>query len=193
MALLEFLPPTPVTAFMATLAWLPLSVTALCAYATARCIYLLYFHPASQFPGPIFAAISNVPYAYNWLRGRWPWAVEEMVKKYGNVVRVAPNEIVFATPQAALDLMDFGTGDGGFIWEQDPVKRREVAKKILPAFSTKAIKAKEPIVHQHIDFFIEKMKSVGGSSEGVDMNTLAMDMSADLAYNRELHQMRDGT
>jgi hypothetical protein len=68
--------------------------------------------------------------------------------------------------------MDFGAGDGGFIWEQDPVKRREVAKKILPAFSTKAIRAKEPIVHQYIDFFVEKMKSIGGRSEGVDMNTV---------------------
>lgn len=68
--------------------------------------------------------------------------------------------------------MDFGTGDGGFIWEQDPVKRREVARKILPAFSTKAIKAKESVVHQYIDLFIEKMRIAGGNPEGVDMNTV---------------------
>jgi hypothetical protein len=66
--------------------------------------------------------------------------------------------------------MDFGAGDGGYIWEQDPVKRREVARKILPAFSPKSIKAKEPVVHKHIDFFIDRMKDVGGRSEGVDMN-----------------------
>ncbi|KAI1352028.1 cytochrome P450 [Xylaria sp. FL0043] len=186
-------------------------LTLLCAYAVPRCIYLLYFHPAAKFPGPKLAAISNLPYAYYWLQGRWPWAVEGMVKKYGDVVRVAPNEIVFATTQAALDIynpavkhhetwlktdiMDFGAGDGGFIWEQDPAKRRKVAKKILPAFSTKAIKAKEPTVQQYIDLFIAKMKVIGSEPSGVDLNTwliwLAMDMSADLAYSRELHQMRD--
>ncbi|RYP73190.1 hypothetical protein DL770_007819 [Monosporascus sp. CRB-9-2] len=46
--------------------------------------------------------------------------------------------------------MDFGTRDGGFTWEEDPVKRREVAKKILPAFSTKAIRAKQATVHMSL-------------------------------------------
>lgn len=68
------------------------------------------------------------------------------------------------------DLMDFGVGDKGFIWESDPVKRREVAKKLLPAFSTKAIKAKEPTVHKYIDLFIHKMKDLGGKDDGVDIN-----------------------
>ncbi|KAH8161305.1 hypothetical protein CIB48_g6938 [Xylaria polymorpha] len=210
---LSLIPQLSHTAWAGMPLWFVLPFTLLCTYAVPRCIYLLYFHPAAKFPGPKLAAISNVPYAYHWLRGRWPWAVEEMVKKYGDVVRVAPNEIVFATTQTALDIynpavkhhetwlktdmMDFGVGDGGFIWEQDPVKRREVAKKILPAFSTKAIKAKEPTVQEHIDLFITKMKTVGNEPGGVNLNTwlfwLAMDMSADLAYSRKLHQMRDGT
>lgn len=36
------------------------------AYAVARCIYLLWFHPLSRFPGPKLAAISNVWYGYAW-------------------------------------------------------------------------------------------------------------------------------
>ncbi|KAI1360137.1 cytochrome P450 [Xylaria arbuscula] len=93
--------------------------------------------------------------------------------------------------------MDFGAGDGGFSWEQDPVKRREVARKILPAFSTKAIKAKKPTVQKYIDMFITKINAVDDDPKGVDLSTwllwLAMDMSADLAYSREMHQIRDGT
>lgn len=38
----------------------------LIAYAVARCIYLLRFHPLSRFPGPKLAAISNVWYGYAW-------------------------------------------------------------------------------------------------------------------------------
>lgn len=66
--------------------------------------------------------------------------------------------------------MDFGTGDLGFTWEIDPAKRREVAKKVLPAFSTKAIKAKEPTVQMYIDSFVEKMKELGSAPEGVSLN-----------------------
>ncbi|KAI1394963.1 isotrichodermin C-15 hydroxylase [Hypoxylon fuscum] len=194
-----------------TFQWITLAAIMFFTYAASRSIYLLYFHPASKFPGPKLAAISNFYFAYSWLRGRYPWAVEQLAKEYGDVVRIAPNEIVFSAPQAALDiynpaakshetwvktdLMDFGTGDLGFIWEIDPVKRREVAKKVLPAFSTKAIKAKEPTVQMYINLFVDKMKELGSAQEGIDLNKwltwLTVDMSADLAYSRELHHMRD--
>ncbi|KAI0378985.1 isotrichodermin C-15 hydroxylase [Hypomontagnella monticulosa] len=191
--------------------WISLVAILIFTYAASRSIYLLYFHPASKFPGPKIAAVSNVYYAYSWLKGRYPWTIEQLAKEYGDVVRVAPNEIVFSAPEAALDiyspavksqetwlktdLMDFGTGDLGFIWENDPVKRREVAKKVLPAFSTKALKAKEPTVHMYINLFVDRMKELGSVSEGIDLNMwlswLAIDMSADLAYSRQLHHMRD--
>ena len=35
-------------------------------YSIARCVYLLYFHPASKFPGPKLAAISYASYCYYW-------------------------------------------------------------------------------------------------------------------------------
>jgi hypothetical protein len=35
-------------------------------YASLRYIYLSYFHPASHFPGPKLAAVSNLWYAYQW-------------------------------------------------------------------------------------------------------------------------------
>lgn len=68
------------------------------------------------------------------------------------------------------DLMDFGAGDLGYIWESDPAKRKAVSKKILPAFSSKATKAKEPIVHKWMDLFISRMTEVGNAPRGVCMN-----------------------
>lgn len=58
---------------------------------------------------------TSVALTGNSLSGRWPWTVAETVKKYGtfckltrlfrtnsigDVVRIAPNELVFSTPQA---------------------------------------------------------------------------------------------
>lgn len=71
------------------------------------------------------------------------------------------------------DLMDFGAGDRGFIWEADPVKRKEVAKRLLPAFAPKATKAKEPTVHYYIDLFIERMKEIGSKGDGIEITKVS--------------------
>lgn len=183
------------------------------AYAITRVIYCLYFHPLSHFPGPRLAAVSNVWYAYHWLSGRWPWAVEQVLHRYGSVVRIAPNELAFFTPQAFTDIYspqhknlelfvktDFqnrGKDLGGLIWEEDPVRHRNVAKKIAPAFGTRFMRTLEPVVHEHIDYFVARMKELSTDSPttGVPLarwtNWLAMDMSADLAWSEKMNQMQD--
>lgn len=71
------------------------------AYCTCQVIYNLYFHPLSKYPGPKLAAVTNIWWAYASITGRYPWIIEDALKQYGDVVRIAPNELVFITPQAA--------------------------------------------------------------------------------------------
>lgn len=84
---------------------------------------------------------------------------------------------------------------GGIVWEEDPVRHREVAKKLSPAFSNRSIKALEPLAHEYMDYFVAKMKELGSEPTGVGLvewtNWLAMDQAADMAWNEKLHQMRD--
>lgn len=93
------------------------------------------------------------------------------------------------------DFQNRGRDLGGIVWEEDPVRHREVAKKLSPAFSSRSIKALEPIAHEHMDFFVDKMKELGSEAEGVGLvqwtNWLAMDQAADMAWNEKLNQMRD--
>ncbi|KAF3764589.1 cytochrome P450 [Cryphonectria parasitica EP155] len=119
----------------------------------------------------------------------------------GDIVRIAPNELVFITPQAAkesfvqvgYDALD--TGDGGISGETNPVKHREIAKKLAPAFSTRNFKAKEAAVQRHIDAFIQKMKEIGAGEKGAEMqcwtDRLGLDLSFDMTYSRVLGQIRD--
>ncbi|TVY78282.1 Cytochrome P450 monooxygenase radP [Lachnellula suecica] len=187
-------------------------------YIIFRSIWRLYFHPLSQYPGPKIAAVSDIWYAYHSLAGRWPWAVENAIKRYGkynnpgNVVRIAPNELVFVTPQAFADLYgsqskgielfpktqinNHGSDEhGGIIWEWDPVRHRQVAKELSPAFSGRALKAKEPTLHRYVDYFIERMKLLGGGAQGVTLPTwtdwLCVDIAADMAYNRQMNALQD--
>lgn len=136
------------------------------------------------------------------------------MRKYGPIVRIAPNELAFFTPQSFIDiytpqhkgLEDFiktnfqnrGKGLGGLIWEEDPVRHRAVAKKkIAPAFSSKFLRSLEHVIHQHMDYFVKRVQEISENPQtlGVPLvkwtNWLAMDMSADLVWNEKMHQMRD--
>lgn len=84
---------------------------------------------------------------------------------------------------------------GGIIWEWDPVRHRQVAKQLAPAFSGRALKAKEPTLHKYIDLFVDRMKLYGNEAQGVSLptwvNWVCVDISADMAYNREMNALRD--
>ncbi|KAG6354983.1 hypothetical protein INS49_004064 [Diaporthe citri] len=119
-----------------------------------------------------------------------------------DVVRIGPNEVVFNTPKASEDIydshtkhlehftrtdwLDLGKGEDGIIWERDPVRHRVVRKNLSRAFSVKSLQAKEPALHKHLDYFLDRMKEFGNEKNGVDLlqwtNWLALDISADMAY-----------
>lgn len=67
------------------------------------------------------------------------------------------------------DWLDLGEGEDGIIWERDPVRHRQVRKSLSPAFSVKSLQAKEPTLHKHINYFLERMKELGDQENGVDL------------------------
>ncbi|KAL2291494.1 hypothetical protein FJTKL_12884 [Diaporthe vaccinii] len=146
------------------------------------------------------------------LSGRYPWAIEKALKQYGDAVRIAPNELVFFSQQAfhdihgtqvhgletfvKTDLNRRGEESGGIIFEEDPVRHRQLAKQLAPAFSNRSLKTMEPTIHEHIDLFVQKMRTKSSSAEGVSLvdwtNWLTMDTAADLAYCQKMRQLEEG-
>lgn len=53
----------------------------------------------------------------------------------------------------------------------------------------------EPVMHKHMDYFVARMKEIGGDIDGVSLvdwtHWVAWDISADLAWNEEMFAMRD--
>ncbi len=66
--------------------------------------YRIYLSPNAKFPGPKLWAITRLPMAYNQFRGHLPYRISELHDKYGPVVRVAPFDISFITPDAWNDI-----------------------------------------------------------------------------------------
>ncbi|KAI1361347.1 cytochrome P450 [Xylaria arbuscula] len=64
------------------------------------CIYRLYFHPLSQFPGDRLAAATGWVETYHdvFRGGQFIFKVEEWHAKYGPIVRISPWEVHIADP-----------------------------------------------------------------------------------------------
>lgn len=64
---------------------------------------------------------------------------------------------------------DIGEKELGITAERDLVKHREVRKLLNPAFSAKAFKTRVPILHEHIDRFVNQLDKLGKTSKGVNI------------------------
>ncbi|KAH8781168.1 cytochrome P450 [Diaporthe sp. PMI_573] len=170
------------------------------AYWVGRGIYNIKFHRLSKYPGPKLAAISDLWWAYACMSGKYPWLIEDVLTKYGLTevskqtdIYLAQDKSLETFVQVGYDALD--TGDGGISGEANPSRHREVAKKLAPAFSARNFKAKEATIHKHLDLFVERMKELGGTNKPVEMQRwsdwLALDLSADLTYGRDMGQVRD--
>ncbi|KAF7535628.1 hypothetical protein G7054_g5244 [Neopestalotiopsis clavispora] len=172
--------------------WPIVLVTGLVMYAATRCVYNLYFHALSKYPGPRLAAVSNVWWAYHWLRGKYPWSIAEVLEEYGQTPGLStPSRM---ETHSWTDWLDLGQGEDGVQWERNPAKHREIRKRLSPTFSVQSLNSKEPTLHRHIDYFVERMREIGAAQDGIELRQwtdwLALDISADMAYSREMKQMQ---
>ncbi|KXJ88973.1 cytochrome P450, partial [Microdochium bolleyi] len=180
-------------------------------------IYRLYFHPLAKYPGPRLAAISELWYAKLYLDGLYPWTLHDAHVKYGPVIRIAPDELSFSSPQAVKDIYGppskthklflknikfYDTIDNNvppsLVFETDPeahAKRRAI---LLPGFRTQSLRDQEFLIHEHTDMMLDNFgawmkKSPDGS---IDMEQafgwLTFDIIAHLTFGESFGAVRDG-
>ncbi|KAI1379809.1 putative cytochrome P450 [Hypoxylon crocopeplum] len=174
-------------------------------------MYNVYFHPLSRFPGHKFAAYSNVPYSFWFLGGRQPYKMRDLHRKYGPVVRTAPNELSFNTAQSFRDIYGFRPGhktfvkstfyDGGsfaargvhsIVSERDPVVHGQMRRLLAHAFSNSSLMEQEELVAGSVDRFVEVVKGkVGQVVDIADLfERLAFDIIGDLAFGENFGALK---
>ncbi|KAG5914122.1 hypothetical protein E4U42_000667, partial [Claviceps africana] len=77
-----------------------LGCAALTAAVTMVALYRITIHPLASIPGPKLAAVSSIWYARKIARGNLVKLGLELHEKYGDVVRVGPDEVWFNTTEA---------------------------------------------------------------------------------------------
>ncbi|KAI1333564.1 cytochrome P450 ClCP1 [Xylariaceae sp. FL0016] len=187
----------------------PVNMAAMClilglTYYIGSMIYELFFSPLASFPGPLLNRMSSIPRNYRLTRGDLPFHVAQLHAKYGPIVRVAPNELAFSTPQAWKDIYGHRT-DGrpefpkwdGFYRVLDLVPRNiitahreehaQVRRQLAHGFSERSMRAQEPIMGSYVDLLIQRMhENVAKGNSTLDMrewlNWTTFDVIGDLGF-----------
>jgi hypothetical protein len=73
---------------------------ALMGYVLAWIVYARLFHPLKHIPGPFWASISRLWMVHHLWRGDMDVVQRGLHQKYGPLVRIAPDELACAAPEA---------------------------------------------------------------------------------------------
>lgn len=69
-----------------------------------KSVYNVWFHPLRKFPGPTLAAATPLPFVWHMVFGILPpWNIK-LHAKYGEVVRISPDELSFIGASAWKDI-----------------------------------------------------------------------------------------
>jgi len=147
-------------------------------------VYRIYFHPLAGFPGPRFSAFTRLPHNFAVWTGRTHKYTLALHDKYGDVVRVGPDELSFVNPDAWRDIYSQGrgydkaaqgsappkhwtwygkssNGVAHLVEEENLEAHARVRSVFKSAFSDRALKEQEPLFVKYVD------QLIGNLSEAV--------------------------
>ncbi|KAI9925898.1 hypothetical protein ASPWEDRAFT_42562 [Aspergillus wentii DTO 134E9] len=209
------LPPTGIKIFHEA-SWLLLAniaIGVLVSYSLGWVIYNLYFHPLRHFPGPFEARATRIWYCRKLLSGKVSFEIGKVHAKYGDVVRIAPDELSFNDPAAWNDIYGYRTGKGEF--DKDPTfysvtssgrlsivgaptkRHGELRRMMAHGFSDRALRDQVPVIKQYGDLFFRRLHEMSQTGQPVDLvrwyNFLTFDVIGDLAFGSTFDCLQNST
>jgi hypothetical protein len=199
---------------LVTAHWL---LVALSLFVT-RAAYRRYASPLRKYPGPFLASFSRVWKAISTASGRTHLQHIDLHRKYGPVVRIAPNEVSLASPEAARLLLSAGKGFhktdfyGVFPPPENPdiftetredvhAQKKRVAN--VP-YSMAAMQQLSPFINDTIELFMRKIDehrsahvgTAGGKGKVFDLGAylhyFAFDVLGEVAFSRSFGFLAEG-
>ncbi|CAG9986847.1 unnamed protein product [Clonostachys byssicola] len=171
------------------------------AYILGCMLYNVFFHPLRHYPGPKWAAATSIPYAQLIISGQAHRRVADLHSKYGNVVRIAPNELSYTNVEAWNDIFGhrkasqeehikdpvFTAPFKGNIIGADRNDHRRMRRILSHAFSASTMLEQQPLINKYIDLLIQRLHENSSSgTRAVDVvawyNYTTFDIIGDLAF-----------
>ncbi|KAF1992814.1 putative RNA polymerase II mediator complex component Srb8 [Amniculicola lignicola CBS 123094] len=203
--------------FGSYLLWLATIAILFCASIAIRRIW---FHPLSRFPGPKLWAATRVPYIISLLRGTLNQKMADFHAKYGDVVRLAPNELSFGCEEAWRDIYMYRPGHKetkkdarwylaprnapqNIVTTTDIHVRARMRRLLAPSFNDQSLSKQSPVLEHYAELVLERLKSIverrpkGQDSITINMlnwiNFYTMDIIGDLALGESFHCLDSST
>ncbi|TFY65801.1 hypothetical protein EVG20_g5288 [Dentipellis fragilis] len=166
----ELLPQVTAThGILVTLLWL------VGFYQASLFVYRLFFHPLRAIPGPWYAAVSDLWISYHTLSFDLCHAIEDQVKKYGPVVRIAPNRVMFVDgPTNKIVYPKFNkhsaylslklNGNNSAITTLDTVEHTRVRRASAGQYVTNNIEKYEPDILGSVFPLIQRLQDERGNN-----------------------------
>ncbi|RAQ66054.1 cytochrome P450 monooxygenase [Aspergillus flavus] len=178
-----------------------------CAAAATFClassvVYNIFFHPLARYPGPLSHAASRVPYFIRVFKGTLPFDMLDFHTRYGDVVRIAPDELAFSHPDAWKDIMGHSKGglylekaswfyrpleyDPPHIFNEGRQAHSLLRRQLAHSFSDKGMRDQEPMIRGYVDLLLQRLREMGGREDTVDIsawyNYTTFDIIGDLSF-----------
>ncbi|KAM5439845.1 hypothetical protein MferCBS31731_004256 [Microsporum ferrugineum] len=171
---------------MGPLEWFAFAIGIWIVFHVGLALYNIFLHPLRNYPGPILDAATQVPYSYHMIKGDNTKYIAKLHERYGDVVRVGPNELSYIGASANRTIFG-GKPTEENTYEKNPViwllgstapitnlffarfhENIRYRKIIAPAFSEAAIRGQEPIIQKYVDGLIKGLKNRSGQAEFPD-------------------------
>ncbi|KAG6353910.1 hypothetical protein INS49_005167 [Diaporthe citri] len=183
-------------------------------YLLSHVCYNVFFHPLRKFPGPFWMGASRISYCYRLVTGRLPFDILELHRQYGEVVRIAPNELAFANAQAWKDIMGHrGPGEPEMkkapqmynVLKDQPLtivnaprdEHGRLRRQLAHGFSDRSMREQQPIIIDYVNLLIRQLhERCGGGQRPIDAvawyNYTTFDVIGDLAFGEPFGSLQSG-
>ncbi|KAL3485486.1 cytochrome P450 [Aspergillus germanicus] len=181
-------------------------------YFIALVLYNVYFHPLAKYPGPRSMAATRLPYMRITMGGRFPHAIKKLHQEYGDVVRIAPDELSFTHGDAwkaiygtraghgqkSKDFRFYPPTSGGApsIIVSNDADHSRFRRLMAHGFSDSSLRGQEPIIKSYVDLLMQRLREkINEGTATVDLvkwyNFTTFDIIGDLAFGEPFDCLRN--
>jgi hypothetical protein len=181
-------------------------------YVFLGAVYRRFFHPLAKYPGPFLASITRWWMVREIFTGKHEEDIRALHKKYGPIVRITPNEVAIADPEAIKVIYSTGGGftkgiylrDGGLmsgdwytVWPmvepdlfslQDEKKHGARRRNVANAYSLATLLGMEEYVDQCSTLLLRQFEKIAQSGKSFDiapwMQYYAFDVVGELGISQ---------
>ncbi|SMY18713.1 unnamed protein product [Zymoseptoria tritici ST99CH_1A5] len=172
------------------------------------------FNGLNKIPGPTIASFTKLWRLYDVWQGQAHWTAIKLHRKYGKLVRIAPNVVSVGDPDEVQRIYNI---KGNFTktafypiqsisWQKKPqpnlfserneAEHREQRRKVANAYTLESLLKMEPAIDECTKLFLSKMGEYADRDEPVDLGQwlqyYAFDVVGELTFAKKLGFLEKG-